>query len=337
MPKVAVIVPNWNGKESLGDCLDSLQLQSQIASIIVVENGSTDGSLKFLDTKYPEVTLLAQSKNLGFAGGVNVGIHQAISDGAKYIALFNNDAVADKDWLRHLVQALDTHPKVGIATCKLMADDRTRLDSTGDYYTVWGLPYPRGRGEIDINKYDKQTAIFAATGGASLYRVEMLKEIGLFDEDFFAYYEDVDISFRAILAGWNLLYVPAARAYHQIGATSSKIRGFTTHQTLKNLPMLLVKNVPGRYVWLMSRRLLLAEILFFGRAVLRGHAWAALTGKLRCIWLFPSTLRKRHHVQRTRKVSDEYVWSLLVHDLPPNAKALRRMRGSWRKLRGKPA
>src|ERR1039458_27404 len=190
--KVAVVVPNWNGIATLGTCIDSLQNQSLRPHIIVVENGSADDSLKLLQTKYPGVTVLVQPKNLGFAGGVNIGLVRAISDGAQFVALFNNDAVAEKDWLRNLVKAMTHDDNAGIVTCKFMDISGKHLDSTGDQYTNWGLPYPRGRGEPTSNRFDKQLDVFAASGGASLYRVKMLKEIGLFDKDFFAYYDDVD-------------------------------------------------------------------------------------------------------------------------------------------------
>ena len=156
MPKVAVVIPNWNGEKSLGACLDSLLAQSYKANIIVVENGSVDGSLKLLQTKYPQVTALAQPKNLGFAGGVNVGIRRAMSENYDFVALFNNDAVADRNWLEYLVKELESHSKTGITTCKLMNADQTELDSTGDMYTSWGLPFPRGRGEPVSDRYDEQ-------------------------------------------------------------------------------------------------------------------------------------------------------------------------------------
>src|SRR5690606_20741179 len=142
-------------------------------------------------------------------------IRAALRKNTDYIALFNNDAVAHQDWLKNLVKTLEDDPETGIATCKLLSADKSRIDSTGDFYTTWGLPFPRGRGEAKLTKYDNDTRVFGASGGASLYRASMLKEIGLFDEDFFAYYEDVDISFRAQLAGWKVLYVPTAEAYHQ--------------------------------------------------------------------------------------------------------------------------
>ncbi|HXE10402.1 MAG TPA: glycosyltransferase family 2 protein [Verrucomicrobiae bacterium] len=330
-------MPNWNGESSLKACLDSLRAQSLQAHVIVVDNGSVDGSVALIETNYPEVELIKLPKNLGFAAGVNTGFQRAIKRDATYVAAFNNDAVADKDWLRELVTYLGKYPHAGIAACKLLTADGQALDSTGDYYTVWGLPYPRGRGESGIDAYDDEVDIFAASGGASLYRVSMLQKIGLFDEKFFAYYEDVDLSFRAQLAGWKVSYVPAARVHHAIGATSSRVRGFTTYQTLKNLPMLLVKNVPRRYLWRISWRYSVAQIFFFGRAVLRGHGWSAIKGKTLCVWLLPRTLRARHRIQKSRTVSDEYIWGMLVHDLPPNARALRRLRAFGWKLRGKRA
>ena len=326
-----VIVPNWNGSGHLSACLDSLVKQSLKPHIIVVDNGSTDGSLERLKN-YPEIEVIKHAKNRGYAGGVNPGFQRAIDLGATFAAPFNNDAVADEQWLEKLVNYLEAHETVGIAACKLLTSDGKRLDSSGDYYTVWGLPYPRGRSEAAIDAYDAHTDIFGASGGASLYRVAMLEEIGLLDEDFFAYYEDVDISFRAQLAGWKVAYVPEAIARHAIGGTSGRIKGFTTYQTVKNLPMLFIKNVPRQYLWRIGWRLLLAETLFLGRAVLSGHGWAALKGKLRCLYLFSANLNKRRRIQAAKKVSNEYIWSMLIHDLPPNARALRRLREAWWKL-----
>src|SRR3984885_8498653 len=290
MSEVAVVIPNWNRKESLAECLDSLLAQSLEAEIIVVDNGSVDGSVEFIRANYPSVELIIHEKNYGFAGGVNPGIKKAIKDSKKFVALFNNDAVADKDWLKNLVDTLKQNPKVGLVACKLLGDDGKSLDSTGDQYTNWGLPYPRGRGETDLDKYDDQTEIFAASGGASLYRISMLNEIGLFDEDFFAYYEDVDISFRAQLAGWKILYVPKAIVCHQIGATSGKIKGFTTYQTIKNLPWLLWKNVPTKYLFTVGCRFYLAYLGFMAKSIARGQAGSAFKGLTVSILLTPKKL-----------------------------------------------
>jgi len=322
---VAIVVPNWNGMDSLATCLDSLLAQTFPARIIVVENGSTDGSLAFLEQNYPQVELVVNQTNLGFAGGVNAGIRKSIADGDDFVALFNNDAVADKDWLRHLVEDLEAHAEAGIATCKLLDSQRTHVDSTGDIYTIWGLPYPRGRGEEVSDKYDALVEVFGASGGASLYRTRMLQEIGLFDEDFFAYYEDVDISFRAQLAGWKVRYVPTALAYHQIGATSSKIKGFTTYQTMKNYPWLLWKNAPASLLIRILPRFTVAHGMFMVSALTRGQGWPALKGFGKSVLLFPKKLGERWNIQRQRKVSSAYIWSIMTHELPPNAHKLRRL------------
>lgn len=332
--QVAVVVPNWNGADHLAACLDSLLAQSVPARIIVVDNGSADGSLKLLE-KYSGIEVILHDDNKGFAGGVNAGFRRAIDDGLKYVATLNNDAVAEKDWLEVLVAGLDKNPRAGISTSKILDGKGKKLDSTGDYLTNWGLPYPRGRGESDINKYDGETEVFGASGGASLYRVSMLEQVGLFDEDFFAYYEDVDLSFRAQLAGWKVRYAPAAVVRHQIGATSGKLKGFTAYQTMKNQPLVLYKNLPGRYWWTVGWRFTLAHTLFFLRAIGRGQGWPALKGDMKGTGLLFAKHFERKRIQQNRKVSDEYIWGLLVHDLPPNARNLRRLRRLWWKLRGK--
>jgi GT2 family glycosyltransferase len=333
--KISVVIPNWNGKDTLGECLDSLLKQSLKPTIIVVENGSTDGSLEFIQKNYPDVELVINKKNLGFAGGVNSGIRESIRRGFDYVALFNNDAVADQGWLAGIAATLDSSSDSGIATCKFMSIDKKHIDSTGDLYTVWGLPYPRGRGEPVDTSHEKASFVFCASGGASIYRVAMLKDIGLFDEDFFAYYEDVDLSFRAQLAGWKVKYVPEAIAYHHIGATSGKIKGFTTYQTMKNLPWVYWKNVPARYLFRVGWRLKLAYVAFFFSAVRRGQGWSALKGSTVSVLLAPKKLIQRWKIQGDNKVQPQYIWGLMTHDLPPNAYKLRAMRARWWRITAK--
>ncbi|HUB93396.1 MAG TPA: glycosyltransferase family 2 protein [Verrucomicrobiae bacterium] len=332
MEKPVVVIPNLNGGEDLLAATQSLFDQSLEPYIIVVDNGSTDDSVEALSRKYPDVEIIRNQKNEGYAGGVNPGFRRAIELNASYTAPFNDDAIADKRWLKQLVEYLDAHPKVGAAAPKVVTSDKERLDSTGDYYTNWGLPYPRGRREYDLHKYDDQTDIFAATGAATLFRVKALKQVGLMDEDFFAYYEDVDLGFRLQLAGWKVAFVPGSVVYHKIGMTSSRIKGFTTHQTMKNLPLIWFKNVPKQYLWHIGWRLALAQTLFFGRAITRGQGWTALKGICKSYYLMLKKVPERQQIQRDKKVSDVYIWRMIVHDLPPNAAALRRLRASWWKL-----
>lgn len=333
--KVAVVIPNLNGKDRLPATLDSLMAQSLPAKLIVVDNGSIDGSADFIEANHSEVVVIRRDKNYGFTGGVNPGIELAIKQGFKYVALLNNDAVADKDWLKHLVNFMEAHPNAGIATSKICDAGKTHLDSTGDLYTIWGLPYPRGRGEPFSNKYDKDTWVFGASGGASIYRSRMLRQVGLFDQDFFAYYEDIDLSFRAQLAGWKVGFVPAALVYHEISATSSKMKDFATYHTLKNLPLLLWKNVPWALMPKVWPRLVLAYLGIAARALQRRQFRAFFKGTLIGTILWPKKLLQRHLIQKHRKVSIDYIDSIITHDLPPNAAKLRSLRSRWWHMRGK--
>lgn len=335
--KIAVIIPNWKGRDRLAACLDSLQTQAVAADIIVVDNGSHDGSAEFIRGRYPKVILLENPKNLGFAGGVNTGLRYALEKDYSYAALLNNDAVAGRNWLKYLVDFLEKQKSAGIVTSKILAGDSKHLDSTGEAYSIWGLPYARGRDESKLDKHDGQTWVFGASGGASLYRIKMLKRIGLFDEDFFAYYEDVDLSFRAQLAGWKIGYEPKATVVHQIGATSASLKGFTTYQTVKNLPWLMWKNVPRPMLWKVLPRLYLAYTSFIFRALSKGQVWPVLKGVLMTKLLLPKKLLERRGIQKSRKVSLAYIDSIITRDLPPNARNLRNLRAGWWRLRGKQA
>ncbi len=335
MSKTSVVIPNWNGADNLKACIESLLTQSQKAQIIVVDNGSTDNSVSLVETNFPEVTVLKNGHNTGFTGGVNTGIRYSLAEGYKYIALLNNDAVAEKNWLKSLISFLESQPKAGIATSKIQDNNKQKFDSTGDIYTIWGLPFPRGRGEPVSNKYDDDIWVFGGSGGASLYRAEMLRQIGLFDQGFFAYYEDVDLSFRAQLGGWKVGYVPKAIVYHQISATTSKIKGFATYHTLKNLPQLLWKNVPWKLMPKVWPRLALAYSLFAGRALSRGQFWPLAKGLFMGTILWPRSLVNRYKIQKNRKVSPDYIYSIITHDLPPNAHKLRAFRSRWWKITGR--
>jgi GT2 family glycosyltransferase len=319
----------------LAGCLDSLAPQTAAQNIVIVDNASSDGSVALIESKYPKITLLKNPKNLGFAGGVNTGIRYAIKNGAEFVALLNNDAVADKDWLKELALYLSSNPKCGIVTGKIIDSQSGQLDSTGEQYSIWGLPFPRGRGEPAGDQYDKQNVVFGASGGASLYRIQMLKDIGLFDEDFFAYYEDVDLSFRAQLAGWQVAYVPEAIVHHQIGATSGKIKGFYTYQTLKNLPLLLWKNVPWALMPKVYPRFVLAYLSFVGAAFSRGQIWPVLKALGVGGMLWPKKMTERYKIQKRRQVSPAYLGSIIVHDLPPKASRLRAVRSNWWRLSGR--
>ncbi len=315
MPKVAIVIPNWNGEDFIADCLESLEKQSLKTEIVVVDNGSHDNSTSIIKNKFPGVTLLKFSNNAGFAGGVNRGIKYSIENTFEFVALFNNDAVADKDWLKNLVSTMESNQKTGIVTGKFMKSDKKTIDSTGEMMRINGMPHPRGRDELDTGQYDVGEQVFAATGGASLYRVKMLEHIGLFDEKFFAYLEDVDISFRAQLAGWKVLYEPTAVSYHKGGATSSKLGTFTRFHTTKNFHLLFLKDMPGALFWKYFPLAILHSLRLAAGAVIHGQYWTHLKAYFAAVTLIPHCLKERRQIQKNRKVSIKYIDSILTHKI----------------------
>jgi hypothetical protein len=277
---------------------------------------------------------IERDKNYGFTGGVNPGIKYALEHNYEAVALFNNDAIAAPTWLAELQKELVGD--VGIVTCCLQTIDKTLIDSTGDQLTVWGLPYPRGRLLPVVNAPSQPEYIFGASGGATLYSVAMLREIGLFDDDFFAYYEDTDISFRAQLAGFRVKLNPAAVAYHRINATSKRMKsGFMVYQTFKNLPMVMQKDVPAGLRHVIYPRFCLAYASFYISAILRGDIMPATKGVFAYLRLAPKKSRERRQIQARRRADNDYIWSILTHDLPENARKLRRLRSVWWRLRGR--
>lgn len=333
MKSTYVIIPNWNGLDLIAECLRSLEAQTLPHTVIVVDNGSTDGSNKVVKEQFPQVQLLEFPNNAGFAGGVNRGIRPALKQGAEYIALFNNDAVADPKWLEELVSEAETSPGIGMVAAKIVTQDGTKLDSSGDFYSTWGFPFPRGRGEVEVGQYDMERDIFGASGGASLYRAKMLEEIGLFDERFFAYFEDVDISFRARLAGWKVRYAPRAVVRHYIGGTSSRMNAagqavvpvedsdrpseFARFHTVKNFSLLYTKNMPGILYWKYLPLFWASWGMMVVSDVKRGLLLANLGANGTALMMLPGILVSRWKIQSRRKVSPAEIDKLLIHDLPP--------------------
>ena len=316
---VAVVVPSWNGASLLPACLESLLSQHDPApTVIVVDNGSTDGSPELVERDFPGVVLLKQVHNLGFAGGVNVGIHHALAYDARYVALFNNDAVAQPGWLAALTTEADAHPEAGIVTSRLVSGDGSTIDSTGDFYSWWGYPFPRGRGEPnDATRYAEAQEVFGASGGATLYRAEMLRQIGLFDEAYFAYYEDVDLSFRAQLAGWRVRYTPAAVAWHKQGSTSSRMAGFHRFHSVKNFFFLYVKNMPGPLAIRHLPRFLAGFAMLCAGTLRMGLPGALIKALGRIVTSTPRLVGDRRRVQALRTVPVKRIEELLYKDMPP--------------------
>jgi GT2 family glycosyltransferase len=326
--RAAVVIPNWNGAHFLSECLDALVRQTFPADVLVVDGASSDGSQALVRERYPDVTLLSLPGNRGFAAAANAGIEHALERGAEYVALLNNDAVAEPDWLARLVATAEGHPDAGTVTSKLLRVDREHIDSTGDFYSSWGWAYPRGRDEVDRGQYDapESREVFCGSGGASLYRASMLREVGLFDEEYFAYLEDQDLGFRAQLMGWRARYEPSAVAYHHMMGTSGTITNFDRYHMLRNCIYLYVKNMPAPLHLKYLPKYLLGLLLMAANDIRRRRFHRLIGAYLDAIRHLPYLRRERQRVQATRRVPVRYIDSILVHPLPPTQKRLLRIR-----------
>ena len=288
MYKATVIIPNINGKGWLKDSIESVYAQTeQDFQLIVVDNGSTDESLAQARSycSRPNFTLIENGTNTGFSHAVNQGIARADSE---YVVLFNNDAFAEHQWLAELIRTADTDPKIfAVQSLMIRHFDRELADDAGDYVTWMGFACKTGDGRR-ASRYTKQKRIFSACGGAALYRKSILDEIGTFDENFFAYYEDVDLSWRANNRGWRNVYCPTARCRHICGATTGAVRynPFKSIQSGRNSILLPYKNQPLLMLVLnfvpMLLGYLLKVVMFrlrgFGNDYAKGfhEAWIAL-------------------------------------------------------------
>lgn len=310
-PLVSVIIPNWNGARFLPTCLAALRAQTYShLETILVDNGSQDESLALTRRDFPEVSIVALPGNRGLTGAINAGLERARGE---IIVPLNNDTEVAPAWAEALVAALSRYPEAGIAASKmLLFDERNRLHSAGDGFGADGVPLNRGVWQLDEGQFDDDTFIFGGCAGAAAYRRAMLADIGPFDEDLFMYCEDVDLNWRAQLAGYRCVFAPEAVVYHHLSASGGgPIASFYTG---RNTLLVLVKDLPGPLwranFWKIAR----AQLGIAGDALRawRGEAARArLRGQLAGLWLLPRWLGKRRAVQATRRVSVDYLASLL--------------------------
>ena len=248
-PLVSVIVVNYNGRHFLEDCFRSLTQQTyRNYELILVDNGSTDDSISFMREHFPDVHLVQLSSNTGFAGGTNAGIKEAKGE---FILTLNNDTISDLNLLDEIVRPMQLDGHIGMCGAKMLLPDG-RINSTAICISRSGAAWDRGMGEQDHGQYDVAEEIFGPCAGAALYRRSMLNEIGLFDEDFFLFMEDVDLAFRAQLAGWRCRYVPTARVVHIHGGTAGAKSDTAIYYGNRNILWYIVKNFPIRTILISS-------------------------------------------------------------------------------------
>jgi GT2 family glycosyltransferase len=299
---LTVAVLNYNGKELLEAMLASLAQQSlEGFAVVVVDNGSTDGSPEHVRAHWPAVELIELMPNRGVTPALNVALDAMSSE---LVGLFNNDMELEPDCLAQLVAALDAHPEAGSATPKMLDfSDRYVLDGAGDLLNWRGGGGRRGHGSPDTGQYDEPQEVFAACGGAAVYRRRALDAVGPLDEAYFAFYEDLDWAFRAQLAGFRCRYVPSAVLYHRGSATLGRgLNDFNAYHLWRNPIWLVAKCYP---VGALARH---APQLLRGQA---GNLWTAVRERKLRLWAraiadalrgLPAALGRRRAVQRARAI-----------------------------------
>lgn len=307
---VDIVIPNLNGKKFLETCLASIPGYFFTAGrVIVVDNGSTDGSVAYLEEHYPKVQIVAFSENRGFSPAVNAGIHAGQSP---LVFLLNNDTELEEGCLETLVQAAATRDEAFFSPKMLSYDNRQILDGAGDGYLRGGAGYRLGTMEQDTGDYDTPRTVFGACGGAVLYRRTMLDAIGLFDEDFFAYLEDVDLNLRANRAGFVCRYIPRARVYHIGSATTgSKINATTVRLSTRNSLYVLSKHYSAGLFFRCFPAIIFYQFFWLLFVVKKKQLGAYCRGVAQGIANFLSMRRKYAHISENDKVEPAQLAELL--------------------------
>jgi GT2 family glycosyltransferase len=309
------VIPTYDGAHLLPGCLDAVARQSRPPDeTIVVDDGSSDGTVTLLATCYPWVRVVRHETNRGFAGAVNTGIRASRGE---VVVLLNNDTEADPDWLAALVAPLlaeAADPRVGFCASKLLLfDRRDHLHSAGDGYSVGGVPINRGAWGRDDGRFDHDEEVFGACAGAAAYRRGLFEEVGGFDEWLHSYLEDVDLSWRAQLRGYRCRYVPQARVYHQVSASGGGVR--PSFYCGRNFLLVLASDVPVpllRRHWRAILRQQGGIVLEALRHAREPAARARLAGFLAGLRDLPLALRRRRRIQAGRTASLERLEALLL-------------------------
>lgn len=310
MKSVSVIILNWNGKDLIEKCIESVLNQNyKPLKIILIDNASTDGSSELID-KHSSVSIVKNEINKGFAKAMNEGIK--LSDG-DYVLLLNYDIILRPDFVNEMVKAIESNNKIGSVSGKLLRLNSTKdmpvIDSTGHIIFRNRLAENRGENEIDRGQFDQVESVFGTCGAAALYKREMLEDIKVndeyFDEAFFAFWEDVDLDWRARLRGWQCIYTPYAVAYHERGGPFLRRSKFVELHNYKNRYFLMIKNDSFWSLLKNFPQLLFTEILKGGALIFRCPS--ALKGWIYVAKELPAMFSKRKIIQQRRLVSQSEI------------------------------
>jgi GT2 family glycosyltransferase len=313
--QVSVVLVNFNSGGLLDRSLSALAAQSESGGqVIVVDNGSTDGSTEGLEARYPGVEVVRQGENVGFAKANNRAVREFVRH--PWVALLNADAFPERDWLLHLTRAATSHPGFCAFASKLLMDhEPDRLDGAGDSYHTSGMAWREGHGQIEETGHDEPREVFSACAAAALIRKDAFLEVGGFDEAFFCYFEDVDLAFRLRLRGHRVLYVPQAVARHVGSASAGKGSSFTVYHGHRNRVWTFVKNMPSPLFWRYVPQHILANLLSAAWHLVRGRCGAVLRGQWDALRGLPASWQTRKAIQADRRVGAAEIGAVMAHGL----------------------
>lgn len=302
--RASLIIVVWNSKYHIPKIFSALECQTvQDFEIILVDNGSTDSSLDRIEASWTNYYLSIKhlSSNLGFAVANNIGAQLARGE---WIVLLNADAYPEPDWLEHLLKAAEQNPQYNFFSSRqIQYNDPHLLDGAGDEYHVSGLAWRRFYNHVEKEYGLEQEEVFGACAAAAMYRRADFLNVGGFDEDYFSYFEDVDLSFRLRLAGGRCLYVPNAVVHHVGSASTGKLSDFVVYYGHRNLVWTFFKDMPGILFWVYLPIHVLMNLFFFFSFVFKGKGAAILRSKWDAFRMLPRILKKRKEIQTSRRIS----------------------------------
>ena len=309
-PNVSLIIVTFNAAEFITDCLIAIREQSYNGfETIIVDNASKDNTVEIIEEYFPWAMLIKSPENLGFAGGVELGYYY--SQG-KYIALLNPDTRADKGWLCHLINTMEDDDKYGVCASLMLHWGTELVDTAGDGCTRAGKGFKIGNNEPSI-LHSKSKEVFAACGGAALYRRKMLEQIGFFDLDFFLLHEDTDLCFKARLTGWKCRYVHSAVVEHKVSASIGYKSSLAVYHSVKNSDMVWLKNIPGILLFLTLPEKIISDVAsFIYLGILHGKYREYIRAKHYIMTHLLYIIKKRKKVQRQRTITNSEVLKLLT-------------------------
>ncbi len=318
LPFVTLVAINYNGEKLLPGFFSGIQIlryPGEKIEIIFVDDKSEDSSIHFVKTKFPKVKIIENVKNVGPAESRNRGMRQAQGE---FIATLDNDVILTPDWLMELVKVMQADERVGICASKLLFQDRPKiLNSAGGIINIFGDGWDRGIFQQDSGQYNKNERVFFGCSAAMIIRSSVVKKAGSFDRDYFYLYDDLDFGWRVNLAGYKVLYVPSAVAYHKFSHTMGNGILKTKYLIEKNRLMTLLKNYSARTLLRYLFRFMTSRCKKIARYKTNGSSPLLLfiVGLAAWLWNFinlPVILKKRRRVQGfVRKVCDSDITKIM--------------------------